>query len=189
MDFKTILSNVDTHTKEVTEWCDSIYNEKFASLFSGVRELFTRMQSETKPITDDELVWTLSELPLQLFSISESVQQLKLAQEVTKLQAKEAKDTINREVSDEADVLGIKMTAAEKSDRVSAKMVNYELIISAYGSIINRVESELSYSREFIMGAKKIWDARRKTELVSPIGNDVPTPQVEIPMYSEVQYN
>ena len=77
MDFKTILSNVDTHTKEVTEWCDSIYNEKFASLFSGVRELFTRMQSETKPITDDELVWTLSELPLQLFSISESVQQLR----------------------------------------------------------------------------------------------------------------
>ncbi|WP_302320422.1 hypothetical protein, partial [uncultured Duncaniella sp.] len=54
----------------VVSWCNKLYDDNFATYFKGERELFERLQSKTHPITDEELEWILTSLPLELFSVS-----------------------------------------------------------------------------------------------------------------------
>lgn len=149
--------------KAVDDWCEEIYTAKFSSCFAEVRNLYKKLSSKTHPITDDELEWVLTAFPLELFTISEELQKLKLKQEVVKLKNKEKRTEILKTFEDS------KLTATAKKDQADLQMVEYDILLTALNSVISRVENELTFSREFIMGSKKIWDARKRTETVNPI--------------------
>ncbi len=159
---------------EVTAWVNNMYDRMFSQPFIKVRELYHHMKSEIRVITDSELEWALTELPLELFNVAEILNQLRLEHEVIKLDNKQKRKHIAAE---------LKATGASKTDDIAAEMVEFDIVAAAYDSLISRVENELSYSKEFIMGCKKIWDARRRTESSNPISPVSP----ELPDYNEAQ--
>ena len=46
----------------------------------------------------------------------------------------------------------------------------------AYSCLLDRIQREVSYSKELIMGAKKVWDSRRKADTSNPV-SEIPTPK------------
>ena len=160
----------------VQNFCESIYNENFASNFEKIHTLYTRMKSDIHPITDDELEYILTTFPLELFAISEKLNKIRLHCEVIKLKNKQKIESIRKEAGSEAATLGLNKTQTTEyiTSRVNQSMIEYELLHSAYISVISRVEGEQIFSKELIMGAKKIWDARRTTDLSNPVGAVVP---------------
>ena len=147
--------------KDVGDWCADTYEKAFARYFKNVKELSKRLSSTTRPITDAELNTILIDLPIALFDASESLSQVKMTLEVIKLKAKE----------DEYELLkkATAKTVTERKDEVAVQMTEAKVLMIAYEAIISRVESEISLSKELIMGAKKIWDSRRRTEESNPV--------------------
>ena len=146
---------------DVASWCEDFYNKGFSNHFKDTRELYKRMQSASRPISDDELKQILIDLPIALFDASESLSQLKVALEVIKLKAKEEELSLAKESTAK--------TVSERKDEVAVQMTDSKILIAAYQSVINRVENEIAFSKELIMGAKKIWDSRRHTENANPV--------------------
>lgn len=146
------------------------YDKRFADTFKKVKEIYKRMQSEVRPINDTELGWVLVDLPMLLFDVSEQVSQLKAAYEVGKLSCKEKLHTFVEQST--AKTVALKQIEAE------AKLSEYKADLVIYHTLIQRVENEIDLARELIMGAKKIWDSRRKTEQVNPIA---PVPEYKAP--------
>lgn len=142
--YESVKDDIDA----VEAWCTEKYDSYFKSYFEKTLELKHRLEDKDKPITDDELSYIMIDVPLNLIEVSELVSSMRVSQETLKLRNK----------SDEF------KNAEDKMYR--------ELLSSAYNYVINRVEREISFSRELIMGAKKIWDARRRTEIVNPINED-----------------
>ena len=58
-----------------------------------------------------------------------------------------------------------------------------EVILSILDCLISRVDKEMSFARELIMSAKKIWDGRRLTEGLNP--TDATTSVDDLPDYDE----
>ena len=150
---------------EATEWADGQYSSIFAQYFSIQRELYARMQCMARPIADDELERILIDVPMNLFEASEALNKLRLSQEVVKLNIKATEQDYNRLNSrkgkDEKDIQFL--------EEMQFGILEDKLASSMYSALITRVESEISLSRELIMGAKKIWDARRRTESALPV--------------------
>lgn len=159
----------------VIEWCDEIYDDRFSKFFQRERELFQRLQSKSRPITDEELEWILTMLPLELFSVAEVLNKFKISQEVVKLKTKQKKAHII-ETSAER-------TATRRQEVAALAILEDELLHTAYSTVIDRVEREISFSRELIMSAKKIWDSRHR-ENINPISEvSVPDPVHDLPDY------
>ena len=135
----------------VDSWCDEIYQKNFSKYFSDQRSLFDRLRSKSHPITDQELEWILTQVPVNLFDASEKLSKLQTYQEVLKLNVKK-KETKCRRTEDNED-----------------EIFEDKVLLLAYSSILTRVEKEMSYSRELIMSAKKIWDSRRRTDASNPV--------------------
>ena len=76
--FEKIQQEIDNQCAPAEQFCDSIYESVFAPTFAEVQKLHARMKSEQVPITDAELTYILTELPLDLFSVSESLNKLRL---------------------------------------------------------------------------------------------------------------
>ena len=150
------------HKEEIQDldmWFDQEYQSHFGEYFSEARKLFERLQSKSQPITDEELSWILSTLPIKLFQVSEALNRYRLATETVKIAIKRAKKRNDELV----DVLGD------------------ELLVSAMSCIISAVEGEVSFSRELIMGAKKIWDSRRMAEQSMPVSESATLPEYKVP--------
>ena len=126
---------------------NEIYNKYFASYFKKVDEMYTRFQDKEVAITDTELEWIITALPLELMSASGALAQFKQHHEIIKLTIKQRKADSKQEDIDE----------------------EYKLMSIVYNCVISKVEHQLSFSKELIMGAKKVWDARKRTEQVNPI--------------------
>ena len=139
---------------------DQIYNRYFATYFKEMNGSFLRFRDADTPITDKELEWIITTLPLKLFSVSNALAQFKQHNEIVKLKIKQ------RSKNKDADPDGLDE--------------EYKLMTIIYSSVIIRVEQEISFAKELIMGAKKVWDARRNSEQ-SPIGSTVAQP--ELPEY------
>ena len=135
-----------------------IYNKYFAHYFAKENEMHTRFKDAEVPITDKELEWIITSLPLELFSVSNALSQFKQHNEIVKLKIKQRKSKDKDIVDDGLDE-------------------EYKLMSIIYASVITRVEQEISFSKELIMGAKKVWDARRNGERV-PIGEKLPEPDL-----------
>jgi len=159
-----MVGNVPTEyvddVEDVKNWCNETYDKEFGGYFGTLRKLYQRMQSSTVPITDEELQEILIDAPLYLFSVSEKISAFRIQLELVKLKIK-----------------------SKQRDDKSADVFEDTLYVRVNEIVLDRVEREISFSRELIMGAKKIWDSRRRTDAVNPIGEVVPT-DPELPDWS-----
>ena len=173
IDLEFVYDGVKEDIESVTELSNKIYNKYFAGYFKEEKKLFERLKSSTQPITDDELEWILTTLPLELFSVSEALSQFQISKAVVKLRAKQ--DEVERiKLSPET-------SETKRKEDAAYQMLEHKLLLTLYGSVSNRVENELSFSRELIMSAKKIWDSRRQTEVSNPVGEIT---EQELPAYT-----
>lgn len=161
------------------EWCENKYAQLFAADFQGVKDLSKRMQSVSKPITDAELQWILVELPMHLFNASEQLSQFRTALEVVKIRMKEQ----------EAELMKRSMakTITQKKSEAEAAQSEAKANCLLYQAVITRVENEISLAKELIMGAKKVWDSRRKTETVNPVSFQDGIPEYKTAIFGGVE--
>jgi len=174
----------DEYTEDITsvvDWCNEIYKDSFAQYFTEGRELFKRLQSKTHPITDEELTWILMDLPMNLFSVSEMLSNFKISQEVIKMR--------NRQREKSLIDASLETTMTKKQSEATDKSLEDKLLAIAYSTIIDRVSSEISFARELIMGAKKLWDSRRYTEKVHPVDEIDPLTPPQLPEYKPSYIN
>ena len=163
----------------VKDYVNKLYEESFAPHFSEIHALYKKLKSKVNPISDSELEYILIMLPLELFTVAEKLNDLRLQCEVIKLKNKESAENFRNAAIEEALSLEMnKTTASEFVNRAVAKqMIEYEVLLSTYESLITRVTNEQSFAKELIMGAKKVWDSRKSAENsnpVKPIAGDLP---------------
>ena len=151
-----LKEDFDSADKLVSE----IYDKYFASYFKKEVEMYGRFRDSDVPINDYELSWIITALPLELFSVSNALAQFKQHHEIVKLK--------------------VKQRSKNKESSEDGLDEEFKLMSIVYSSVISRVEQEIAFSKELIMGAKKVWDARRSSEQ-TPIGPAMP--QVELPDY------
>ena len=138
-----------------------IYHRYFSQYFKRESDLYAKFQDADAIITDKELEWILISLPLDLKMASNALAQFKQHNEIVKLKMKQRKSS-----------------NADNSDGLDDE---FKLMGIIYTSVITRVESDISFSKELIMGAKKVWDARRSGDS-APVGEVVPK-EPELPDY------
>lgn len=142
-----------------------LYESRFGDMFNRVQDMYHEMKSESENdihhISDEDLQWIITELPLDLFNISESLNKMILESQVMKLKIKELKSSKDTE----------------------DQIMELTMIQSIYSSVISRVQNEISFSKELIMGAKKIWDSRVSSEKSNPIGE-----VTDLPEYNRKEY-
>lgn len=160
---------------DVNDWVEHIYMKYFKDYFQQERDLYQRLKSNDNPITDTELEWILTDLPLELFSVADALSKFRVTKEVIKLKNKE---------NEAAQIqLSTETSATKKKEQVQLNMVEDALLLSVVDIVAGRVESEISFSKELIMSAKKIWDARRRQEDTGTIENSVSNK--ELPDYPQ----
>lgn len=145
----------------VNDWAEEVYQKHFQSYFVEQQELYRRVKSSTNPITDSELEQILTDLPLELFTVSESLAKFKTSIEVMKLRLKEKQAEVMKQ-SQEKTITG-------KQQEADMATLEENLVITVYKGIVSRVQNEMDFSRELIMSAKKIYDARRQAESSMPV--------------------
>ena len=165
-DISKALESLKEDFESADTFVDQIYDKYFAGYFKRLNETFLRFRDAETPVTDTELEWILTSLPLELFSVSNALAQFKQHNEIVKLKIKQRSKTKSKDME----------ASSEGLDE------EYKLMSIIYASVITRVESEISFSKELIMGAKKVWDARRNGEK-PPVGEVVPEEKPEIPDY------
>ena len=133
-----------------SEIADNLYLKHFGNYFKQQEKLYLRDQDQSRPVTDEELEKILTELPLEMIEVSEAYAKFQLGEEVIKLRTKE-----------------------EAVDKTSDAYKEYELMSKIYSSVNERVRKQISFSRELIMSCKKIWDRRKDTDMIVPIGPSV----------------
>lgn len=173
MNLDSILhDNVET-LETVNSWYQKLYRDKFQKYFENQKELYKRMQSKSRSITDTELETILIDIPLDLFSVAEMLNTLKLQTEVLKLSIKPKIKELSQNSKES--------TQTKRDQDAEMQVIGDRILIKVYESVINQVESEITFSKELIMSAKKLWDARRRTEESNPV-SPVP-PSEDIPEY------
>ena len=145
---------------------DEIYHKYFDVYFKRECELYNKFRSEDVSISDKDLEWILISLPLDIKMASGALAQFKQHNEIVKLKIKQRKGK-NKGVDPDTEGLD----------------EEFKLMSIVYSSVISRVELDISFSKELIMGAKKVWDARRNSE-GAPIGEVLPDPESELPEYT-----
>ena len=143
---------------DIENWCETTYQQRFAKYFEVVKRLYDRFQSNSYPITDLELEEILVIVPLNLFSIAEDATKIKSQMEVIGLRIKQKKYDAMKNSEETSQVA--------KKEEAAASVVEDEILLSAYNTLLDRVDREISFSRELIMSAKKIWSSRKATETI-----------------------
>lgn len=156
MDLQKVLSSHEKDIKEIEEWAESEYQKYFAEYFKEQAGIYKSMKEGNQIIPDSTLEWILTYLPLELFSVSENLSTLRTKQEVIKLHIKECEDQIAAENPE--------LSATARKEKAASMTAEDRLLVDIYASIADRVNREISFSRELIMSAKKVWDARRASE-------------------------
>ena len=164
MNLKETLKAISREVDEVNQWAEEEYNKYFAKFFKGEVDLYNKMRTVKSQITDEELEWVLSYLPMELFAVSEQLSKMKTAQEVIKLHIKEVERDYIKSHTEGSET--------KRKEEATASTAEDRLLVSIYDSIVERVVREMSFSKELIMSAKKIWDARR--------ADGIPLPDVNI---------
>lgn len=164
MNFDLIEQKYQKDIDAVIDYENGIYNHLFADEFSEILKLSDAIkQSGYRSPSDEVLEVILIDVPLKLFDVAERLNQLELTLQVLKLELKEKKVQLKHC----NDVQNLKST--EISDYITSKTIEDELMICVYTKLIERVNSQVSYSKELIMSAKKLWDRRKAAESVMPV--------------------
>ena len=153
-DISRAIASLQEDFDSADQLVEDIYQKYFAKYFDGRSDMYEKFQNPDIIISDKELEWILITLPLNLKFGASAFAQFKQHNEIVKLKIKQRKG------KDTAD-------ADEGLDE------EYKLMAIIYAAVITRVESEISFSKELIMGAKKVWDARKASE-THPVGEVVP---------------
>ena len=146
----------------VDTWCSTIYDSEFAPLFIRQVNLLDRLNSKLRPITDAELEDIIINIPLELFEVSEKLASIQTQKKVIEL-------ALKKKIAQTSASLHESLRDDEIRQTLDDVLMEDKVLLVAYDYIISRVEKQMSYSRELIMGAKKVWDARRRTECINPI--------------------
>lgn len=170
-----VLDKYKQNADEVDKWAEAQYQVYFAEHFKKLNELYARLKSSNNPVTDEELEWILTWLPLELISVSEKLSKMKTIQEAIKTQLKQ-KET------ERVELLSNEMSATKAKEAVGVELADDKLLVSVYDIIYERVTRQNTFAKELIMSSKKIWDARRNAEQPMP---SIPSedPQ-ELPEYN-----
>lgn len=168
------INSIDTYfseqSNEILDWCNFEYDGMFAPYFTEMEELYQRLKSDNNPITDDELEIILTDIPLQLYSVSEILATYKTKVELVKLNLKNKK----YELANSPEFA--EYTKTERNAKISYELADDETLIKLYLILIERVERQIGFSKELIMSAKKIWSARRSTESIGAVSDSVDLP-------------
>lgn len=168
-DYVTLFSGLD-------EWSDEIYGSMFKPYFETQKELSGKLKDTFKPITDEDLEMILTDIPLKLFDVAESLNKFKLKIQVIKLNIKEKESQAAKNSKENSE--------AKRKEEAYLAVLEDKLLLEAYESIVDRVDREISWSRELIMSAKKIWDGRKSTYSVHPVSEHNSKDDVEnLPAY------
>lgn len=149
---------------DTASWCNEQYDNLFSTYFKGIPKLYEKVTASNEKLTDDDLEFVLTSAPLSIIAASEQLSQYKLNNECLKLYIKK----MESEYITTCDA----KTVAEKREQASLYVMDYRLLSKAYEAVISRVDNEVNFTRELIMSAKKIWDARVKTYEASPVDSD-----------------
>lgn len=173
MNLNRTLAKSSQDIEEVTSWAEAEYNKYFAQYFKGEVDLYNKMRSSEHAISDTELEWILSDLPLELFSVTEQLSKLKTIQEVIKLNIKKQEREYVK--------LHTEGSESKRKEEAAALTADDKLLVTVYDSIADRVSRQMTFSKELIMSAKKIWDARRADGTLMPEVNTIN--EAELPEY------
>ena len=171
-----ILSKFEHHienTKDLDEAVDSIYTKYVANYLKTAKEFRTKFNFDT--ISDNKLEAILTSLPLELIDVSENISKLKLKREALKLSIKEKWFTKYSSFT-----LEDKLSDTRKREQADLYVLEDKVLVELISTVIVRAEADVSMYRELIMGAKKVYDNRRKTDGVVPVS---PVTQPELPEY------
>lgn len=162
MKYKEIHADMQEDIQAVQEWSEELYNQHFGNYLQDVKELYANLKSKQRSITDEELEIVLTTLPLELITVSEILGQFKIGKEVVDLKVK----------SEEAQLFntGTAPTITQRKEDAAFGVLEHKLVKTVYAGVIARVDREMEFARELIMSAKKIWDSRKSTESVVPVG-------------------
>ncbi len=139
--------------QDVSDICDKIYKTNFDQFSKTNKDLYAKLYTRTTPIATEDLEHIIIDLPLCLIDVSEQVSKLQVSLDSVKLQLKKSTP-----IADD----GVKINTVDDE-------IEYKLLSAVLSSVIERVNREISFSRELIMGAKKLWDSRKASESASPI--------------------
>lgn len=178
MNLNEVLSNHSEDIEAVQKWCDEIYQNKFAVYFQEVENLYKRFKDNRRAITDEELEYILTLVPLDLFSVAEALNQFRLSSEVIKMKIKQ--------MEKEAAKASEETSLTRKQEDAYIKTLPDRILQESYSTVIQRVENQISFSRELIMSAKKLWDSRRRGEESNPVSEVNPAMPEEIPDYDPI---
>lgn len=165
-DLKQALKATEHDLYEVSTLADEVYENNFKSFFKLQRELASSL-TKGEDISDSDLQDVLINAPLKLFEASEALNKFRLSLEVLRTRIKSKKISIKDQIITDAINENQKLTQAEIAILVEEELSADDLLIKLYESVIKRVENEMSYSKELIMSAKKIFTAR--AENIMPV--------------------
>lgn len=154
-------SEYSEDVESITDWCNSKYNDLFAKYFKDQRNLAKRLSSDKRSITDSELEFILTDVPLNLFDVSEILATIESEYQAIKLMISKKESDITKKLD--------YSTETAKRREAEIQCIEDHILLIAYDRLINQVNRELSYSRELIMSAKKLWDSRRRTDTINPV--------------------
>lgn len=184
-------NNYKEECKDLIDWCDEIYQSKFNNMFTKLDSIYSKLHDDDQvvsylsKISEDDLGYILIDLPMELYKSAEPLNKLIAEREFFKLKSKTIKldirDKVETDFQNSLD--NIDLIESRIDEGVKYATAENKLMITAYDCVIKRVENQISFCKELIMGAKKIWDSRKSSYEVNPVG------EVDIPDYTEVVKN
>lgn len=161
MNLEKSLNKFESDIDEVNEWSENEYNKYFSEYFKGEVDLYNKLKQPSRSqITDTELEWILTDLPMELFAVTEQLSKLKTAQEVIKLSIKQTEREYVKSHTEGSET--------KRKEEAAALTAQDKLLVTVYDQIYERVSRQMTFSKELIMSAKKIWDARRSDGIPLP---------------------
>lgn len=165
-EFRDAFDKYKEDLQEVSLMADEIYEQNFSSFFQVQRDLASSLK-QGDDISDSELQDVLISAPLKLFEVSESLNRFRLSLEVLRTRIKSNKREVERKIKEAYFDQDMKITQSELAKEVEEETAADDMLIKLYEFVIKRVENEMSYSKELIMSAKKIFTAR--SESIMPV--------------------
>lgn len=181
IDLKQTYDKYKADSDALDSWCKEIYDEYFSKLFGLVESIYVKVMIQDRPnikFTDVELEQILTDVPLNLYKVSEYLNKLKVEYEMIKIRVSKERKVqqleLTKSIASDPDMKCAGFSKSDIVDMVKGKMIGDELLLLAYTTVIERVESERSAAKELIMAVKKIWDSRRAAERSNPVSEVVP---------------
>lgn len=166
MSIYSLLDTYESDFKSAESVLDDMYKNIFEKKLQYIHNLSDTLKDKYEPCSDEVLEQILIDVPIKLFDAAECLSDLQLRLQIVKLSLKNKKIRIKRSTMDD---YSQKLNQSDLSDKITEMTYEDEILIMIYSRLIERVQSEISYTKELIMGAKKVWDRRRQTEMSMPV--------------------